>query len=182
MMQIPIQIWCKYFIITHYRIKRHEPCNIVLVLPMNKVDLCSTTKPSKAAGENKRDSKKWAQSKLYESPPLLPKKVKKLRLSAFSSNSLMQHRETCTQRPSINRPVFEDFDFFLDKNTVIVRKKVKHFRVDKWKKQAFIHNTHSTVTTNVWFTKLTYILKEIWPTWKLIIIQGNFTLSTPLSL
>lgn len=80
---------------------------------MNKVDLCSTTKPSKAAGENKRDSKKWAQSKLYES-------VKKLRLSAFSSNSLMQHRETCTQRPSINRPVFEDFDFFLDKNTVIV--------------------------------------------------------------
>lgn len=87
---------------------------------MNKVDLCSTTKPSKAAGENKRDSKKWAQSKLYESPSLLPKKVKKLRLSAFSSNSLMQHRETCTQRPSINRPVFEDFDFFLDKNTVIV--------------------------------------------------------------
>lgn len=120
MMQIPIQIWRKYFIITHYRIKRHEPCNIVLVPPMNKVDLCSTTKPSKAAGENKRDSKKWAQSKLYESPPLLPKKVKKLRLSAFSSNSLMQHRETCTQRPSINRPVFEDFDFFLDKNTVIV--------------------------------------------------------------
>ena len=117
MMQIPIQIWCKYFMITHYRIKRHEPSNIVLVLPMNKVDLCSTTKPSKAAGENKRDSKKW---KLYESPPLLPKKVKKLRLSAFSSNSLMQHRETCTQRPSINRPVFEDFDFFLDKNTVIV--------------------------------------------------------------
>lgn len=103
--------------ITHYRIKRHEPSNIVLVLPMNKVDLCSTTKPSKAAGENKRDSKKW---KLYESPPLLPKKVKKLRLSAFSSNSLMQHRETCTQRPPINRPVFEDFDFFLDKNTVIV--------------------------------------------------------------
>ena len=32
----------------------------------------------------------------------------------------MQHRETCTQRPPINRPVFEDFDFFLDKNTVIV--------------------------------------------------------------
>lgn len=87
---------------------------------MNKVNLCSTTKPSKAARENKRDSKKWAQSKLYESPQILPKKVKKLTLSLFSSNSLMLHRETCIQRPSINRPFSEDFDFFLDKNTVTV--------------------------------------------------------------
>lgn len=44
---------------------------------MNKVDLCSTTKPSKAAGENKRDSKKWAQSKRVSSSP--PKKGEKIK-------------------------------------------------------------------------------------------------------